>query len=114
MSPEYGRAARRLDAALGFLALMTDVEHDPSTLLIACADHGGGGANPKHHDSAHPDDRTIPVLLAGGSVNAGRLADGVHWLDIPATVCWALGVPAPAEWTGRPLREAFVAATAAA
>jgi predicted AlkP superfamily pyrophosphatase or phosphodiesterase len=114
MSPDYGAAARRLDFALGALALLTDVTRDPGTLLIACADHGGGGADPKHHNSAHPDDRTIPVLLAGGAVTAGRLPDGVHWLDIPATVLWALGAPVPATYTGRPIAAAFAGVSAAA
>jgi arylsulfatase A-like enzyme len=111
MSDEYGRAARRLDTALGFLATQLDIVNDPTTLLIACADHGGGGATPKHHNSAHPDDRTIPVLLAGGAVMPGRLRDDVQWLDIPATVLWALGVARPAAYEGRPLSEAFAAAT---
>ncbi|MDE3053810.1 MAG: alkaline phosphatase family protein [Gemmatimonadota bacterium] len=108
MSPPYGAAARRLDAALGRLAEWTGVEDDPATLLVALADHGGGGVDPKNHDSAHPLDRTIPIVLAGGGVAAGRrLGPEASILDVPATVLWALGVAAPASYEGRPLAEAF-------
>ncbi len=108
MSEQYGRAAERMDAALGRLAGMLDIHNDPTTLLIALADHGGGGMRPHDHESEHPLDRTIPIVLAGGAVAAGTLDDDVTLLDVPATVLWALGVPRPANYQGRPLTEAFV------
>ena len=115
MSPEYAAAARRMDAALGMLATFTETPHDPSTLLIAMADHGGGGVKSNDHESDHPLDRTIPVLLAGGGVVPGELAGDTTLLDVPATVLWALGVARPASYEGRPLVEAFqTSATAAA
>jgi hypothetical protein len=106
MSDEYARAAHRLDQALGLLAAIADVERDPGTLLIALADHGGGGVEPRDHDSDHPLNRTIPLLLAGGAV-CGEELDEPSLLDVPATVLWALGVPLPDSYTGRPLYEAF-------
>jgi arylsulfatase A-like enzyme len=107
MSPQYGAAARRLDAALGLLAALADSTADRSTVLIALADHGGGGATRTHHDSAHRHDRTIPIIVVGGAVTSGALARETSLLDVPATVAWALGVPAPASYVGRPLVEAF-------
>jgi arylsulfatase A-like enzyme len=112
MSDEYARAAHRMDQALGFLAALADVERDPGTLLIALADHGGGGANLHDHDSDHPLDRTIPLLLVGASVTGEEL-DEPSLLDVPATVLWALGVPLPASYVGRPLCEAFTPAAMA-
>ena len=106
MSEEYVRAAQRLDQALGLLAAMADVEGDSGTLLIALADHGGGGVNLRDHDSDHPLDRTIPLLLAGSAVCNDELYEP-SILDVPATVLWALGVPLPASYSGRPLDEAF-------
>ncbi len=115
MSPAYADGARRLDEALGRLAQWTGVEHDPSTLLIALADHGGGGVEPRDHNSAHPFDRTIPILLAGGAVAAGRrLRADASILDVPATVLWALGVQPPAIYEGRPFLEAFEGAAVTA
>ena len=112
MSAEYIRAAQRLDQALGLLAALADIERDPGTLLIALADHGGGGADPRDHDSDHPLDRTIPLLLAGAAVTGEELAEPTL-LDVPATVLWALGVPLPDSYVGRPLYEAFTPMTLA-
>jgi hypothetical protein len=106
MSDEYARAAHRLDQALGLLAAIADVERDPGTLLIALADHGGGGVELRDHESDHLLDRTIPLLLAGGAVCGDEL-DEPSLLDVPATVLWALGVPLPDSYAGRPLYEAF-------
>jgi hypothetical protein len=113
MSEEYERAAHRLDQALGLLAALAGVEDDDGTLLIALADHGGGGLDPCDHNSDHPLDRTIPLLLAGPAVVGEELYEP-SLLDVPATVLWALGVPLPDSYAGRPLLEAFAPALAVA
>lgn len=106
MSETYGTAAWEMDAALGSLLRAVDLQ-DPETLVVALADHGGGGAVRTHHDSAHPLDTTIPIFVAGGAVRPGELGAGATLLDVPATVCWALGLPLPASYAGRPLLAAF-------
>lgn len=106
MSAPYATAARRMDDAVAELCRRLDLT-DPSTLLIAVADHGGGGAVVDHHNSPHPLDTTIPLILAGGAVRRSELAAGASLLDVPATICWALGVPRPESFAGRPLAEAF-------
>lgn len=106
MSASYAAAARRMDGAVAELCRLVDL-NDPNTLLIAVADHGGGGAVVDHHNSAHPLDTTIPLMLAGGAVRRTELAAGASLLDVPATICWALGVPRPESFAGRPLGEAF-------
>src|SRR5205085_1444148 len=45
MSPAYVAGCRALDAAIGVLWSTLDLDSDHSTMLIALADHGGGGAN---------------------------------------------------------------------
>lgn len=102
----YVRAAHQLDAAMHRLVQTLAVANDPSTLLIAFADHGGGGAMAHDHNSTHQLDTTIPIILAGGQVLPQVLGYGASLLDIPATIAWALGVHPPALWTGRPLTEA--------
>jgi arylsulfatase A-like enzyme len=99
MSEGYADAVRTMDREVGRLVSQLDLD-DPSTLLIALADHGGGGARLDHHDSAHPLDRTIPIMLAVG--RCGDSAQG-PCLDVPATVCWALGIAQPESFAGRPL-----------
>ncbi len=106
MSQAYEEACHTLDGTLGMLHALANIGHDPSTLLIACADHGGGGFVSNDHNSDHPFDRTIPVLLSGAGVAQGDLG-ATHLLDIPATLLWALGVNRPADLEGRVLHEAF-------
>jgi arylsulfatase A-like enzyme len=106
MSPAYGEAAQRMDAALGALEESVDLS-DPATLVIALADHGGGGGTLKHHDSAHPLDTTIPVMLVGGAIEPCDLGASVNLIDVPATVLWALGLSRPESYAGRPLLQAF-------
>lgn len=107
MSQQYGAAARRLDSSLGLLAGLSDALADRSTVLIALADHGGGGAHRLRHDSAHPHDRTIPIVMVGGAVRHAPLARQASLLDVPATVAWALRVPLPPSYAGQPLVEGF-------
>ncbi len=106
MSPEYGIAAARMDDALGELTDAVDL-NDPTTLVIALADHGGGGGTLKHHDSSHPLDTTIPIMLAGGAIMPCDLGAGVSLTDVPATILWALGIARPESYVGRPLMQAF-------
>lgn len=109
MSSVYEEACHALDGTLGMLNALAQVSDNPSTLLIACADHGGGGVVSNNHDSDHPLDRTIPMLLTGQSVARGELG-AVSLLDIPPTVLWALGLERPAQLEGRILHEAFAVA----
>ncbi|HYW31080.1 MAG TPA: alkaline phosphatase family protein [Gemmatimonas sp.] len=106
-SRRYMDAARRLDEALERLDGMFGASSDPDTLLIALADHGGGGVRFRNHDSTHPHDRTIPIVLSGGRVSHGELAPLSSLLDVPPTILWALGVSIPHSWCGRPMTEAF-------
>ncbi len=106
MSEPYADATWRMDATMGLLVRDLDLD-DPGTLLIALADHGGGGAVATHHNSAHPLDTTIPIFMAGGAVCRGEMTPGASLLDVPATVCWALGLPLPESYAGRPLTSAF-------
>lgn len=106
MTPEYGDACRRLDSAVGLLVKLTSCSSDPHTLVIALADHGGGGVTVNDHSEEHPLNWTIPLILGGGSVRSTRLEEA-HLLDVPATAAWALGVARPAAYAGRVLVEAI-------
>ncbi len=105
-SGAYAVAVSRLDQALGSLRALAGLDQDPGTMLLVCSDHGGGGRAADDHDSDHPDDTTIPIVLAGAGVRAGPLGSA-SLLDIPATTLWTLGVPVPGHFGGRPLTEAF-------
>jgi hypothetical protein len=105
MSPEYETASKTLDRTLEELLRVVDLENDPETLVIALADHGGGGVDPKDHESTHPHDRLVPLFFTGAGVTAGDLGPNVSLLDVPATMLWALGVERPSTYTGTPLTE---------
>lgn len=105
MSPQYRDAALTLDRALE--RLIATVEDDSDTLIIALADHGGGGVDPKDHMSEHPYDRTIPIFITGGGVVPGGLGTGLTLVDIPATILWALGIGRPSSYTGTPITRIF-------
>ncbi|MDB4878069.1 MAG: sulfatase [Gemmatimonadetes bacterium] len=113
MSGAYAEACCRLDGTLGMLAALSDVPHDPHTLLIALADHGGGGVVSNDHEADHPLDRTIPLVLSGGAVNQMTL-NRPRLIDVPPTVLHALGIDCPAIYEGRALLEAFAGIEAAA
>jgi hypothetical protein len=110
MSEPYRQGCLALDTALGALAAAADIANDPGTLLVALADHGGGGAVANDHDSEHRLDRTIPLIMRGPLVARVELL-APRLVDVPATVLWALGIDVPSSYEGRVLHEAFAAAS---
>lgn len=104
-SRAYAAALRRMDDTLGRLDAITGASTDEGTLLIAVADHGGGGHVATNHDSDHVHDLRIPLIVAGGQVRPGPLPDGTSLLDVPATVVHALGAEVPTGYGGRVLHD---------
>jgi arylsulfatase A-like enzyme len=88
------------------LSELTGVADDEETLLVALADHGGGGETPREHESNHPVDTTIPRIIAGRGTLPIDL-ESVSLLDVPPTILFALGAEIPSTYEGRVLREAF-------
>jgi arylsulfatase A-like enzyme len=107
MSEEYGEAAIRLDTSLCLLMALAEIPRDRGTLLVTLSDHGGGGADPRDHESDHPLDRQILISMIGGGVRPGILREGASIMDVPSTILWALGVPVPADYSGTPFCSAF-------
>lgn len=106
MSPWYLSEAARVDDAVAALAPIADQD---DTLLMICADHGGGGIVPHDHDGDHPLNLRIPLILAGAGVRERtRSQTPASILDIPATILARLGVAVPRNFEGRVLNEAFV------
>jgi len=76
-----------------------------NTLLLITADHGGSD---KAHGSASPEDTTVPWLAVGPGVPAGKtLRTPIVAYDTAATVLFALKLPIPPGWDGKPVREIF-------
>jgi arylsulfatase A-like enzyme len=106
MSPNQLQSIAFADGLIGeIVAELEAAGYLNNTLMIITADHGG-------HDFGHGDDspvdRTIPWLAVGPGVRPGvTLVDIINTYDTAATVLYALRVPVPEWWDGRPVLEAF-------
>jgi len=96
----------RADEAVGILLkTLEESGRLETTLIIVTADHGGIGTS---HGGNDPESMTIPWIIAGPGVKGGSEIKGeVRVFDTTVTAAWALGLPLPGEWEGRPIVEAF-------
>lgn len=111
-SPEQVQAFADEDAALKVLwdAVAKAGIADDSVFIVS-ADHGG---HEKTHGSRSPEDMTIPWIAWGKGVKPGfTITDPVTTYDTAATALWLLDVPVPADWDGKLVSSAFLAAVAA-
>ena len=109
MGTGYGWAVRQSDAAVARLIEAADETYGVGGYtLVVTADHGG---HERTHGTADPIDRAIPWIVFGQGVRGGaaELLPGIRTMDTAATVLWALGIPVPADWAGRPVVAAFEA-----
>jgi arylsulfatase A-like enzyme len=105
MSPEQLSVIFRADEALGMILAELDARNlRDETLIIITADHGGHDTT---HGSSMPVDMTIPWIASGPGIQPGQLTSPVHTMDTAATAAFVLGLPAPPEWDGVPVYEAF-------
>ncbi len=105
MSPAYLDAVEAVDEAVDLLRGLAG-----ESLLIVTSDHGGGGVRPEDHDLPHPLNDAIPLVLAGPGVRRRHvLQQPASLLDVPPSLLWYLGVPVPACYEGRILKDAFEA-----
>jgi predicted AlkP superfamily pyrophosphatase or phosphodiesterase len=103
MSAEYLEQLRQTDEAVGRLVALLPA----GATVILTADHGG---QHKNHGTRDTVDTTIPWIIAGPRVvRRGPLARTVRTVDTAPTVLSLLGVPGPANATGRLVSEAFEA-----
>ena len=108
MSESYLEAVREVDAAVARLRACA-----ADSLFLVLADHGGGGVEPRDHDTPHPVNDRIPLILAGPRIRRRHvLRRPISLLDVPPTILWFLGVEPPSTYEGSVLYDAFVAAEA--
>lgn len=106
MSPEQLATVRATDNLIGeIIAQIADRGYLPSTLFIITADHGGKDFK---HGSDIPENTTIPWLAVGPGVAQGiTIQNQVMVYDTAATALYALKLPVPPNWDGRPVVEIF-------
>lgn len=106
MGSAYGWAVRKADREIAGLLVAADRAFGAGnyTVLIT-ADHGGHG---RDHDSADPQDVTIPWIAWGMAVAPGvTLGPGVRTVDTAASALWLLGVNPSGDSAGRVVARAF-------
>ncbi len=95
------RAVQTVDACIGRIARAVDAAHGG---LLITADHGNAEYKIDRRDgtvlTAHTTS-PVPVIVCGAG--DGPLRDGGGLRDIAPTVLDAMGIPVPAEMTGRSL-----------
>lgn len=107
-SSEYSVAVARIDQALGILASLTGASSGES-LLVVLGDQKAVVPDAPEDASAG---RNLSIVIFGRCIQPGTL-NGFSLLDVPSTILWALGAPAPRTYEGRALVEAFVSPNAA-
>ena len=106
MSPVYLATVTNTDRAVGrILGALEAAGLREGTLILLTSDHGG---HDQSHGSSSAEDMTIPWIVAGPGVVAGRtLSRRVVVYDTAATAMWALGLDLPSDLDGHPVLEAF-------
>jgi hypothetical protein len=104
MSPNQLQSIAFVDGLIGeIVAELENGGYWSNTLMIVTADHGGHYFG---HGDDSPVDRTIPWLAVGPGVPPGiTLASIINTYDTAATVLYALSLPLPEWWDGRPVME---------
>lgn len=105
MSPPYLQAVANADRCIAHVLEACKAPGRQTTVLIQ-SDHGG-------HDRSHgtdlPEDMTIPWILSGARVRAGKVLDTpVRIYDTCSTLAALLGLPLAREWEGRVVEEALI------
>jgi hypothetical protein len=95
---------RGFDAFLGKLLQRLE----PNTVLIVASDHGHAPTI-LHHDffTQHRHGPPGIILMTGGPVKPGTVIQGAHILDLYPTMLYLLGLPVPADVTGKVLLDAL-------
>jgi len=105
-SPEQKEAFKVSDQALG--QIVTAIEKAgiaSSTVVLISADHGG---HEKTHGENIPDDMNIPWVAWGKGVKKNfTITAPVTTYDTAATALWLLDLPLPADFDGKPVKQAF-------
>ena len=68
--------------------------------VIVTADHGG---HERMHGTDAPEDMTIPIMITGKGIEAGKVLQDANIKDIAPTIVKLLGVEPDEEWEGASL-----------
>jgi predicted AlkP superfamily pyrophosphatase or phosphodiesterase len=104
MSVPYLQAVNKADRAIGLvLEALRASGRLADTVCLVLADHGGQDFD---HDAGLAEDLTIPWIISGPGIRRShQITRAVNIIDTAPTIAYLLGLPAPAEWSGRVITE---------
>ena len=107
MSGPYLRAVSQADRGIGLVLEPLRATGDLTDIAcLVLADHGGHDTD---HSAGLPEDLTIPWIVSGPGVRRDyQITGAVNVVDTAPTIAHLLGLPKPAEWSGRVVAEALV------
>jgi hypothetical protein len=98
-SPEYMAAIETADSRIGQVLAAVRGRADFAAedwMFVVATDHGGKGTK---HGGQSPEERTIPLIVAGGGAAKGAVStESPGQTCVPATLFRFLGVDVPAAW----------------
>lgn len=103
---EYYRSVEKTDSLAGVVVqTLQAAGMYENTIILITADHGG---KRKGHGGRSPEERTIPWIISGPGVAAGRtISSRINTYDTAPTIAYLLGLTTPECWEGKPVKEAF-------
>ncbi|NKB65951.1 MAG: sulfatase-like hydrolase/transferase [Candidatus Latescibacteria bacterium] len=102
MSSQYLSAIGQADRAIGVVLATVDWA---STAVIVTSDHGG---HERTHGTEMDEDMTIPWVISGAGIAAGRsLQEPVNIVDNPTTIAALMDVEPARDWAGQVVRQAL-------
>jgi predicted AlkP superfamily pyrophosphatase or phosphodiesterase len=106
MSHAYLNALEKADRAIGLVRESLQANGLLSgAAFFVLADHGGHGYD---HSEGTAEDLTIPWIACGPGIRQGQvISSPVSLVDTAPTIAHLLGLPLPAEWSGRVVVEAL-------
>ena len=105
-TPSYYKSVEVADSHISqVIAAIDNAGIRDNTLILVSSDHGGKGYG---HGENVPEVIGIPFILNGPHVKQGyQIEATVNTVDNSSTIAFALGIPLPEAWTGRPVKSAF-------
>ena len=108
MQTDYINAVKHSDSLLAVVWAGLKQAYGKDLVIIVTSDHGGEGNG---HNEGTPIDRTVPWIAWGRFVAPQTNLNSVPIRNVDAapTLLWVLGIRAPIDWDGVPVKAAFPA-----
>jgi arylsulfatase A-like enzyme len=103
---EYYKSVEKADSLIGVvITALKNAGIFDNTVVLVTSDHGGKG---KGHGGDSPEEKTIPWIIAGPGIAAGKTISGhIDTYDTAPTLAYILSLNVPDCWIGKSVADAF-------